>query len=194
MQDLTIKPLTLELVPDLDNLFETSGETKRCWCMWFIIPVKRYQADGPAGNRESFLKLMAADPFPLGLIAYLNHKPVGWCAVGPRSRYARGIKTPTYKGRDKELDDEIWLVPCFYVQKEARGHGIAEKLLEKAVELAEENGATAVDGFPFAGSKRQSKGDVQVGFEPIFASCDFETIRAPSAKRIVVRKSLMGDQ
>ena len=119
----------------------------------------------------------------------MDDKLVGWCAVGPRSRYARAIKTPTYKGRDKELDDDVWLIPCFYVHKDARGRRITEKMLEQAVQLAEANGATAVDGFPFAGSKRQSKGDVQVGFEPLFASCDFETIRTPSAKRIVMRKT-----
>ena len=174
----------------MDALFETSAETKRCSCMWFIIPVKQYQADGPAGNRESCHNLMAVDRYPLGLLAYLNEIPVGWCAVGPRSRYVRAIKTPTYKERDKELDDDIWLVPCFYVHRDARGQGIAEKLLEAAVELARENGATAVDGFPFAGSTRQSKGDVQVGFEPLFVSCDFETIRTPSAKRVVMRKQL----
>ena len=189
MSIVNIKPLTSDLIPDLETLFETSLETKRCSCMWFIIPVKQYQADGPAGNRQSFFKLMGTDPYPLGLLAYLDDKPVGWCAVGPRSRYARAIKTPTYKGRDKELDDDVWLIPCFYVHKDARGRRITEKMLEQAVQLAEANGATAVDGFPFAGSKRQSKGDVQVGFEPLFASCDFETIRTPSAKRIVMRKT-----
>lgn len=190
MGEITIKPLTLDLLPDLDALFKTSAETKRCWCMWFITSVKQYQADGSAGNRQSFLDLMESEGEPMGLLAYLDERPVGWCAIGPRSRYARAIKTPTYKGRDKDLDDKIWLAPCFYVDKDARGLGIADKLLEKAVELAQDRGATAVDGFPFAGSKRQSKGDVQVGFEPLFAGRDFETIRTPSAKRIVVRRTL----
>ena len=88
--------------------------------MWFIIPVKEYHAAGSEGNRASFSDLIVSSDNPVGLLAKLDDQPVGWCAVGPRSRYVRAIKTPTYKGRDPAEDDDVWLVPCVFVRDESR--------------------------------------------------------------------------
>ncbi|MCA9970136.1 MAG: GNAT family N-acetyltransferase [Anaerolineales bacterium] len=187
---LTVQPVTERLLDDLAQLFGTNEVTERCWCMWFIIPVKQFHAQGSAGNCAQFGALAAADAQPMGLLAYQDGEPVGWCAAGPRSRYVRALKTPTYRGGPPEDDDAVWLVPCFFVRPEARGAGVAQALLEAAVALAAAAGATAVEGFPFSGAKRRSGGDVQVGFEPLFAACGFEAVRAPSASRVVMRREL----
>jgi hypothetical protein len=73
-----------------------------------------------------------------------------------------------------------------------RGGGVSEALLETAIDLAEEHGATAIAGFPYSGSKRRSGDDLQVGFEPLFLSCGFEVIRKPSASRAVMRRRQKG--
>ena len=93
---LTIKSVTSDLIDDLGQLFSTDKVADQCWCMWFIIPVKEFHALGHEGNRASFCELVASSEQPLGLLAYQNDEPVGWCAVGPRSRYVRALKTPTY--------------------------------------------------------------------------------------------------
>jgi GNAT superfamily N-acetyltransferase len=189
--DLVIKPLTPDRLDDLGRLFSTDPVAAGCWCMWFIIPVKDYHAAGGEGNRASFTKLAAESDLPMGLLACNDAgEPVGWCAVGPRSRYVRALKTPTYKGGAPEDDSPIWLVPCFFTREDIRGLGVTAALLEAAVELARQNGATALDGFPFSGAAKRSSGDVQVGFESLFASCGFRPIRTPSSSRIVMRRDL----
>ena len=187
---LRIEKVTSNLIDDVAKLFDTAKITKDCWCMWFIIPVKEFHSAGSEGNRTGFCDLLASSEQPLGLLAYQDEEPVGWCATGPRSRYARALKTPTYRGGDKASDSDIWLVPCFFVRKDAQGHGISQALLEAAVDLAKENDATAIEGFPFSGSQRRSSGDVQAGFEALFSSCGFEVIRAPSPARVVMRREL----
>jgi GNAT superfamily N-acetyltransferase len=116
---------------------------------------------------------------------------VGWCAVGPRSRYRRALKTPTYIGRDPSEDDSVWLVPCFFVRQDARRAGLVEMLLQAAVGLAKEHGARAIEGFPFTGEKRRSS-DTQVGFESVFSACRFVAIRTPSPSRVIMRRELTG--
>jgi len=185
---LTIKLLTSDLVSDLGRLFSTDQVADSCWCMWFIVPVKEYHARGNEGNRASFSELVAASDKPLGLLAFQDEEPVGWCATGPRSRYVRALKTPTYRGGDPESDSDIWLVPCLFVRKGLRGRRVSQALLEAAVDLAKECGATAIEGFPFSGSEKRSSGDVQVGTEVLFASCGFEVVRTPSANRVVMRR------
>ena len=154
--------------------------------MWFIIPVKEYHAAGSDGNRASFCRLLAASEHPLGLIAYLDDRPVGWCAVGPRSRYLRAIRTPTYKGRDPDEDDDVWLLPCLFLRKEARGAGLGGRLVRAAVRLARERRAVAVEAFPYAGPKRRSR-ETQVGFEAVLSRGGFAVIGRPSADRVLMR-------
>lgn len=187
---LRIEKVTSDFIDDVAKLFNRDKATNGCWCMWFIIPVKDFHAAGSTGNRASFCNLLAKSEHPLGLLAYHGEEPVGWCATGPRSRYVRALKTPTYRGGDMESDSDIWLVPCLFVRKDARGHGVSHALLEAAVDLAKENGAAAIEGFPFSGSKRRSSGDIQVGFEALFSSCGFEVKRKPSPGRVVMRREL----
>jgi GNAT superfamily N-acetyltransferase len=186
---MKIKPMSSDLIEDLGALFRAEKQTAGCWCMWFIIPVKEYHAAGSDGNRTSFSRLIASSEKPLGLIAYLNDEPAGWCAVGPRSRYVRAIRTPTYEGRDPDEDDDVWLLPCLVVRKEARKSGLSEQLVRSAVRLAKERGAVAVEAFPYSGPKRRSK-ETQVGFEAVFSRCGFAAIRRPSASRVVMRLEL----
>ncbi|MGH6919207.1 MAG: GNAT family N-acetyltransferase [Geminicoccaceae bacterium] len=186
-----IEPITGDLIDDMGRLLSTDRAACGCWCMWFIIPVKDYHRAGSAGNRASFCDLMASSEQPLGLLAYQEGEPVGWCAVGPRSRYGRALKTPTYQGRDPREDDSVWLVPCFYVRREARRAGLGETLLQSAVGLANEHGARAIEGFPFTAGKRRSS-DTQVGFEALFSACGFQAIRTPSPSRVVMRRELTG--
>ena len=187
---IEIKVATEDLVSDVGTLFGTDRAANGCWCMWFIIPVKDYHAGGREKNRRRFCELVQSCTEPVGLLAYLNDCPVGWCAVGPRARYIRAIRTPTFKERDASEDGVVWLVPCFFVRADARHAGVSRALLERAVSLAEEHGAIAIEGFPYAGSKRRSGGDIQVGVEPVFASCGFSVLRRPSDSRVVMRRDL----
>jgi GNAT superfamily N-acetyltransferase len=184
-----IKAVTPNLIDDLARIFGTTKNTADCWCMWNTIPVKEFHANGAEGNRALFSEQAEKSELPMGVLAYQDGEPVGWCSVGPRSRFPRAIKTPTYRGGPEENDDAIWLVTCFYVKASARGAGVGKALLEAAVRLAEENNAKAIEGFPYSSTKKRS-GSVQVGFEPMFASCGFRVVRTPSDSRVVMRRDL----
>ena len=184
---ITVEVLKVSRLDDLNQLFCSEAMPERCRCMWFLISVKAFHEPGPVGNRAQFEALVAASEVPMGLIAYQDDQSVGWCALGPRSRYARAIKTPTYKGRDPAKDESIWLTPCIFVRKKARKMGVARDLLAAAVQLAQAHGAQAIDAFPYSGTKRRSVAGSQVGFEPLFAEAGFEVIHTPSPSRVVMR-------
>jgi len=126
----------------------------------------------------------------LGLLAYRDQEAVGWCAAGPRTRYARALRSPILKGRDEVEDSRVWLVPCFYVRRDARKGGVTRALLEGAAALARKHGAHAIEGFPLAGDRRRSTGEAFVGVEPLFAACGFTAVARPSASRVIMRRDL----
>ncbi len=161
--------------------------------MWFIIPVKEISRCGWRREPSQFLRTdCLPSEQPLGLIAYLDREPVGWCAAGPRSRYdarARCTDCNGYKGRDPDEDEDVWLLPCLFVREDARKSDLSEQLVRSAVRLAKEHGAVAIEAFPYSRRKRQNK-ETQVGFEAVFSTCGFAVIGRPSANRVVMRLEL----
>ena len=184
------KIVTPARLDDLNNLFCTNKYTEKCYCMWHIIPVKAFHAGDAEENRAQLTQLVMEDTVPVGILAYQESEPIGWCAMGPRERYTRAIKTPTYRHKAVDSFTNVWLVPCFFVRSDVRGLGISKRLLETAVQLASEHHAEAIDGFPFTNDKRRSSSQIHVGFESTFRACGFAPIRHPSDSRVVMRRVL----
>jgi GNAT superfamily N-acetyltransferase len=190
MASVTVAPVTAERLDDLATLFGTNGTTRGCYCTWFLIPAKECHAGWSGGNRLTFEACAREETLPMGLLAYADGAPVGWCAAGPRSRYSRALRSPVLRQHDPAEDDQVWLVPCFFVRVGFRRQGIMRELLTRAVDLAAGNGATAIEGFPLSGEKRRSSGEAFLGVESLFAACGFTVVDRPTANRAVMRRDL----
>ena len=188
VDEVEVVPIDAARLDDFEALQGSAPESTGCWCMWFISRVADYHARGAGGNRAEFVALLGSEPTPMGLLAYAGDRAVGWCAVGPRRRFVRALKVPTMKGRDPHEDDDVWFVPCFLVEPDARRSGVATRLLQVAVDLARQHGAKAVEGFPLSGDRPRSKSaDLMTGTETLFSACGFRPVRRPSDNRVVMR-------
>lgn len=95
-------------------------------------------------QRGEFVRGLCAREVAPGVLAYDGDNVVGWAAVAPRSElpFARSRKIP-------HVDDlPVWSVWCFRVRPGHRGRGIAEALLDGAVDFARAHGAPAIEGYP----------------------------------------------
>ena len=81
-----VEPLTATRSGDLAGLFASNATARGCWCMWFLLPSREVQASWGHANRNRFEELATHEDAPLGLLAYAEDMPVGWCAAGPRAR------------------------------------------------------------------------------------------------------------
>ncbi len=189
--EFEVKLFHVGLSDDLGELLRSDVSAHRCWCMWFIDSVKDFHAAGSDGNRARFEALARGTAEPMGLLAYCAGKPVAWCAVGPKERFARAMRTPTLRGYVSP-QKATWLVPCFYVHPGHRRSGVTKLLLERAVSLAAGHGAEFVAGFPAAGSRPATSGDRQVGAEGVFASQGFVAVHRPSGSRVVMQRAVGG--
>jgi GNAT superfamily N-acetyltransferase len=186
---MEIYPLGPDRCDDAADLFTSNSTTRGCWCMWFLLSTSEVQAAWGDGNRRRFEALAREANPPVGVIAYQDGVPVGWCAMGPRSRYPRAARSPLMTHRDRAEDEDVWLVPCFFVRVGFRRAGITEHLLTAVVEQARDHGARAIEGFPLAGDGPH-KSSRYLGTEPLFAACGFTAIERPSAQRVIMRRSL----
>ena len=71
------------------------------------------------------------------------------------------------RNRARDEDEIVWLLPCLFVRAGRRGQGVTHVLVRAAVELACREGASAIEGWPLAGSERRSD-DAFVGREQVF--------------------------
>ena len=156
--ETAIAPLTPARWADLEIVFGAGrGVCSQCWCMYWRLPRRDFEAALGAGTRQLFQARVEAGP-PPGLLAYRGAAPVGWVQVGPRADVpgwngARRLTAPTAEAPAD--DPRVWGISCFVTKAGHRRQGIATALLAGAVDWARQNGARVLDACPVdAGADR----------------------------------------
>jgi GNAT superfamily N-acetyltransferase len=113
-----------------------------------------------------------------------------------RGRAAHRLPTPAAKTRvpwagrtEDKTDDSVWAVTCFVTRTGFRRRGISRALASAAVDLARQQGARALEGYPMITQPGQEVMAVElhVGSRSIFAAAGFAEVSSPTARRVVMR-------
>lgn len=176
----------------VERLFSQTRATRRCWCMAFCSTRGQFAAGWyGGGNQRRFEALTVADRHPMGVLALVHTEPVGWCACGPRTRYTVALagRSRMLADRPREEDDRVWLIACLFVRPDRRAPGVVVPMLQAAVALARDRGASAVEAWPLATGVRNAA-EAHVGREGVFARLGFRCIQRPSPGRAMMRLDL----
>ena len=138
-----IQPLTPERWADFEELFGPHGAIGGCWCMWFRLTQKEFDARKGERNRKAMKAIVNSSRVP-GILAYHQGHAVGWCSVAPREEFARLERSRLLKPVDGQ---RVWSVVCFFVAKEYRRKGVAKGLLKAAVEYVNKQGGSILEGY-----------------------------------------------
>jgi GNAT superfamily N-acetyltransferase len=179
---LRFYPLTPEKWNDIQTLFENDTVCRACWCMWWRISASEW-TKGRGKRNRNLLKASVNSGKTPGIIAYSDGQPIGWCSVSPREEYARLERSRTLRRIDEK---PVWSVVCFFVSKPFRGKGISTKLLQAAVDHAESQGATIIEGYPSKCEKKQQDSLVYTGLVSAFQKVGFKPV-ADSKTRTTMR-------
>lgn len=169
------------------TLFGANGAYSNCWCTWWILTGKEFSAALPEDRRQILADLVDSGEEP-GLIAYQDGRPVGWCAVGPRSRYTRMMSTRSRVYGPVGTTKANWVVNCFFIHRRERGQGIASRLLEAAIAYAQAHGADSIDGYPLIDTTHGAAA-LYVGSLSMFESAGFVEV-ARVNNRPLMRRNL----
>src|SRR4029079_2414980 len=136
----------------LEKLFGKQGACMGCWCMYWQLPRKQWNAARGAVVKRSFRQ--GVNESPPGVLALIEDDAVAWLQIAPRAdapqwNGARRVSAPL-KEADAE-DPRVWTTTCFYVKSSARGQGISEALLKAGIAFAKKNGARAIEACPIDG-------------------------------------------
>jgi GNAT superfamily N-acetyltransferase len=185
--DLSIRPLTPEGWPALEDLFGPAGASNGCWCMyWRLGP--RYK-DRPREDNRHDLRQLAASGQPPGLVAFDGLTAVGWCELAPRAELGWLARA---QGLQPVDDLPVWSLPCFYVRRSHRGRGVMGALIDAAVLAATSAQAPALEAYPVDTGTPGHTGNLFPGTASAFARRGFTVVARRRPDRPVMRKDLTG--
>ena len=96
-------------------------------------------------SRVATLDQLVRAGMPIGVLAYSDREPVGWCSVAPRETYEA---LERYRALPRIDHLPVWSVVCFFVDSRIRRNNATLGLLKAAVAYACSQGADVVEGYP----------------------------------------------
>lgn len=194
MTDLEFHPLTPDRMGDVAALFNQGGDPKWCFCSFFRLRNVDFSGSTAATNRrvlESAAETLAAEGRAPGLLAYRDGEAIGWVSLGPRTDYERLQHSKILAPVD---DRPVWSIVCFVVARKARKQGVAQAMLQAAMDYAREHGATLLEAYPVeTEGQRVPAAHAYKGTVGMFEREGFEVVErrranATSAVRPIVRR------
>jgi GNAT superfamily N-acetyltransferase len=188
---LTFQPASAERWSDVEELFGDRGACGGCWCMFWRLPRKQFDAGKNAPNKKAFKAILRSGSQP-GVIAYHDQEPIGWCAVAPREQYIALERSRILQPVD---DQPVWSISCLFVKKPYRRQGISSQLLRAAVDHAANQGARIVEGYPVEPSMEKMPDPfLWHGIPSAFVAAGFKEVLRRSQSRPIMRCSIRNNR
>ncbi len=140
----TFQPLTPKRWADFERLFGPRGACAGCWCMFWKLSNREFDALAYDGNKAAQRAIVSSGTVP-GILAYAGKEIVGWMAVEPRAEYPRLDRSRVLKPVDEQ---PVWSIICFFTRRDFRGKGVSVALLKAAIEHVKKKGGKIVEGYP----------------------------------------------
>lgn len=150
--EFEIKPLTPETWGDFAALVERhKGVWGGCWCMGFHARTPNWgvSAEGNRSDKQALVMVGRAQ----AALVFDGEACLGWCQYGPTAELPRIKHRKAYEAGQAGAPD--WRITCFFVDKAARGRGVARAALAGAVALIAKAGGGTVEAYPEAVTGRK---------------------------------------
>jgi GNAT superfamily N-acetyltransferase len=181
---ISVRPATRDRWKDLEVVFGMQGAYSGCWCMYWRVKRKEFDAMGAKGRKEG-LKKLTRRKRPPGILFYNGPAPFAWCSLGPREDFPPLARSYITKPVD---DAPVWSMVCFYVREEYQGRGLFRRLVSLAADYARSQGAAYLEAYPR--EKRYAGVEAYMGIADAFFELGFREIARRKSDRPVVRLAL----
>jgi GNAT superfamily N-acetyltransferase len=181
---LEILPLVPERWEDFESLFGERGACGGCWCMYWRCRRADFNQNKGMNNKLAIRALVECSE-NTGLLAYVDGKPAGWCALAPREDYVRLENSKVWKRID---DQPVWSIPCFFIAKSFRRKGILTELIKGAISFCKSHNVKILEGYPVAPyADKIPDAFAYTGFPSVFKQAGFVEAERRSPSKPIMR-------
>ena len=185
LNQLTFEPLSKKNWYNFVQLFGAKGACGNCWCMYYRLKKSDY-LEGKAGDgNKDAMKEIVWNGKPAGILALYEGQAIAWCAFAPREDFIKLANSRVHKRIDNE---DVWSVPCFFIDKNFRRNGISVALLKGVINYAKENGIKIIEAYPTIPTQDKLPDSFAwIGLYKSFERAGFEIVDQTSKNRPMVR-------
>jgi GNAT superfamily N-acetyltransferase len=176
------RAVTEHRLADLARFSERHGKFRYCSCMRWRLTSSEFKRSTKE-DRVAALASLVRRRTPVGVLAYLDGEPVGWCSIAPRETYGA---LERFKALPRLDDAAVWSVLCFFVDRGVRRRGLTVGLLRAAVDYARAEGAQIVEGYPVPPGRLYT----YMGSPATFRAAGFRDATPAGQARQVMRRDL----
>ena len=184
----TARELTPDDWPHIKKLFGAKGACGGCWCMHWRIEKGGQMWEKVKGdpNRKAFKKLVESGK-ALGVLAFEEDEPVGWCSFGKRIDFPRLDRVKAYRREDTK---GVWSINCFFIKAGYRGKGLGQLMAKTAVAAIKKRRGKIIEAYPTTltkDGKQLPAAFSYTGPEVIFERLGFKEIQRLASTRPLYR-------
>jgi GNAT superfamily N-acetyltransferase len=182
---LTFEPLTPANWGAFVRLFGEKGACGNCWCMSFRLKKADFEEGKSCGGNKAAMKDIVLAGKPAGLLCFYEDQPVAWCAFAPREDFLKIENSRVHKRIDQE---QVWSVPCTFIDKRFRRMGISVALLKGLIVYARTQGIKIIEAYPAIPTQdKLPDAFAWIGLYKSFERAGFEIVDHTSRSRPMVR-------
>ena len=185
LSQLTFEPLTKTNWNKFVQLFGSKGACGNCWCMYYRLNKLEYQEGKVDDGNKSAMKQIVWENKPTGVLGFYDGQAIAWCAFAPRENFIKLEKSRVHKRID---DKTVWSIPCFFIDKDFRRHGVSVELLKGVIKYAKEAGIKIIEAYPTTPTQEKlADSFAWIGLYKSFERAGFEIVDRTSKNRPMVR-------
>lgn len=185
LNQLSFELLTKENWGKFVQLFGNKGACGNCWCMYFRLKNSEFKEGKVNEGNKTSMKEIVWDGKPTGLLGLYQEQAIAWCAFAPREDFIKLDNSRVHK----RIDDKfVWSIPCFFIDKNFRRHGVSVELLKGVIKYATLNGIKIIEAYPTIPTQEKLPDTFAwIGIFKSFERAGFEIVDRASRNRPMVR-------
>jgi GNAT superfamily N-acetyltransferase len=185
LDHLTFEPLTKSNWDKFVKLFGSKGACGNCWCMYYRLKKTDFEEGKVDDGNKNAMKELVWENRPAGLLGFYEGQPIAWCAFAPREDFIKLENSRVHKRIDNKM---VWSIPCFFIHKDFRLHGVSAELLKGVTNYAKKNGIKIIEAYPTIPTKDKLPDSFAwIGLYKSFERTGFEIADRTSKNRPMVR-------
>ena len=185
LSQLTFEPLTKANWNKFLHLFGSNGACGNCWCMYYRLKKEEYQEGKADDGNKNAMKEIVWENKPAGILGFYEGQAIAWCAFAPREDFIKLDSSRVHKRID---DKNVWSIPCFFIDKNFRRHGVSVELLKGVINHAKDAGIEIIEAYPTTPTQDKLPDSFAwIGLYKSFERAGFEIVDQTSKNRPMVR-------